>query len=186
MIYLLSINNNFLSMKPPSSLKTIVDISYIILLIKWIIGLLIFTDILFGGRVKLFAGYISESFSMAESKTATIIFFAIQLLVSALFIYAVYLIRRLIKNFNTGKLYTNYQISGLKLTGQLIIVVTVVNGLLEFLYEALFKNHFGISLNFENGFGSFWFVIAIGLFFIYLSRIFANARQLREENELTV
>jgi hypothetical protein len=35
-------------------------------------------------------------------------------------------------------------------------------------------------------FGSFWFILAIGLFFIFLSKVFENAKKLKEENELTV
>ena len=147
--------------------------------------LILLLYILFGGRVKP-TSYFPEILSIAESKMITIILLIIQLFVSALFIYAVKIIRKLVHNFNSGKLFTQYHITGLKLAGQLIIAVTLAKAALQFLEEALINSRLGIDINFDQGFGSFWLVIAIGLFFIYLSSIFSNARQLKEENDLTV
>lgn len=154
-------------MRPPSSLKTIINISYFILIIKWIMELILLLYVLFGGRVRP-SSYFPEMLSIAESKMITIILLIIQLFVSALFIYAVKIILKLVSNFNSGKLFTQYQITGLKLAGQLIITVTLAKAALKFFEEATINSRVGIDINFDEGFGSFWLVIAIGLFF-YLS-----------------
>lgn len=150
-------------MRPPSSLKTIINISYFILIIKWIMELILLLYVLFGGRVRP-SSYFPEMLSIAESKMITIILLIIQLFVSALFIYAVKIILKLVSNFNSGKLFTQYQITGLKLAGQLIITVTLAKAALKFFEEATINSRVGIDINFDEGFGSFWLVIAIGLF----------------------
>lgn len=167
-------------MKPPRLLKIIIDIAYIFLIIKLFLGAGILIYILFGGRVS------DTSLEEYGSRSAFLIIGVIELAVYGFFIYAVYILRLLIKNFSIGKLYTKYQIAGLKLVGQLIISVAVLRAIVNFIVDIVSQNKLGVSIDFKNGFGSFWLVIAIGLFFIYLSKIFAHARKIKRENDLTV
>lgn len=167
-------------MKPPALLKTIIDIAYVLLIAKFIIGVAIIVFILFGGHL---GDEIQYQYGTRLNST---IMGVIHLGIYSLFIYAVRILRSLIKNYSEGKLYTRYQISALKLTGQLIILVTVLSALADFISDLIFNNNIGVNIDLKNGFGSFWLVIAIGLFFIYLSAIFANAREIKEENDLTI
>jgi hypothetical protein len=43
-----------------------------------------------------------------------------------------------------------------------------------------------MSLDMELSVNSFWFTLALGLFFILLSKVFEQAKNIKEENELTV
>lgn len=173
-------------MKPPKFLKTIVNIVFILLFAKFVISMIAFFYILFGGGVKLESISLGENVIIPESFLTTIILFILQLLLSALFLYAVYVIKKLIEDLDKGDLYSKIQISGLNLVGKLLILVTVINAVVDFFSKAIVDRRIGVSITLENGFGSFWLIIAIGLFFIYLSKVFANSARLKEENELTV
>ncbi|GAB2761151.1 hypothetical protein GCM10010465_01880 [Actinomadura fibrosa] len=109
-----------------------------------------------------------------------------QFIVSGLLVYTVYLLRKLVRNFFKGKLFTLYQIASLKLIGQLIILVILLQGVLDFLGGIFLSEKVRMGIQMDLSFGSLWFILAIGLFFIYLSKIFDNARRIKEENELTV
>lgn len=85
-------------MKPPRLLKIIIDIAYIFLIIKLFLGAGILIYILFGGRVS------DTSLEEYGSRSAFLIIGIIELAVYGFFIYAVYILRSLIKNFSIGKL----------------------------------------------------------------------------------
>ncbi|WP_410503513.1 hypothetical protein [Gillisia sp. JM1] len=66
------------------------------------------------------------------------------------------------------------------------MIVAILNTIPSFIYKTFFEESprtvtYGLA-----NIDSFWFLLAVGLFFIFLSRIFDNARILKEENELTV
>jgi hypothetical protein len=70
--------------------------------------------------------------------------------------------------------------------GKSIIIVAIFDTIPSFIYKTFFEEsprrvNYGLA-----SIDSFWFILAVGLFFIFLSRIFDNARILKEENELTV
>ncbi len=101
-------------------------------------------------------------------------------------IYTIYLLRQLIRNFFKGILYTRYQIATLNLIGQLILLTTIASLVIELISDILLDETARMNMHIDFSFGSFWFILAIGLFFIYLSKIFKNAKNLKEDNELTV
>ena len=97
------------------------------------------------------------------------------------FIYILYLFKNLMQELITGPLFTNLQIASFKLIGQLIIFITILNELFGIVYKVIFNNRIEINVDHFN----LWFVI-FGLFLIFLSKIFNQARIIKEENELTV
>ena len=171
-------------MKQPILLKTILDICFILLALIFFSAVGVFTITLIFGE-SFYPMTINGSI-VTEITPSTIFIFSAELVIGGLILYTVYILRKLIRDFFKGKLYTHFQIATLKLVGQLIILITLAKGFLNFIGKILFESRVGIDLSMEFSFGSFWFILAIGLFFIYLSKIFKNAKFLKEENELTV
>jgi flagellar biogenesis protein FliO len=118
--------------------------------------------------------------------TPSTILISVQMIIAGLFIYTIYILRKLVRDFFRGKLFTRFQIASLKIIGQLIILITILQGIVNFAAPLIIKGEGRIGIEIGFSFGSFWFILAIGLFFIFLSKAFENAKELKEENELTV
>ena len=171
-------------MKQPVLLKTILDICFVLLALTFFSAVFIFIITLSYGE-SLYPITVNGNI-LSEITPYSIFLISAELVIGGLTLYTVYILRKLIRNFLKGKLYTGFQVATLNLVGQLIIFITLAKGLMNFLGKILFESRVGIDLGMELSFGSFWFILAIGLFFIYLSKIFRNAKELKEENELTV
>ena len=171
-------------MKPPILLKTILDICFYLLLLSFLSAVFIAVITAFmGGEsipVEINGRIISEF-----TPIALIVIFS-ELFLEGLLVYTVYILRKLIRNFFKRKLFTRYQIASLNLIGRLIIIITLGQGLINFITKIFFEAKLFLGIEVNLSFISFWFILAIGLFFIYLSKIFENARHLREDNEYTV
>jgi hypothetical protein len=170
-------------MKQPILLKTILDICLILLFLSFIGALLVFIIGLIGNG---FAPMELNNHKISDVTPSVIGLLIAELIVGGLLVYTVFLLRKLIRNFFKGRLFTVYQITALKLIGQLIILVVLLQGFLDFLGDFLLADKMRLGIQMDLSFGSFWFLLGIGLFFIYLSKIFENARRMKEENELTV
>src|SRR5690606_27203918 len=81
--------------------------------------------------------------------------------------------------------FTRLQISLFNLIGQLIIISSVAETLLDFLANLILVNELKVELNFGNSYDSFFFKLEIGLFFISLAKVFDKDKKQREESELT-
>ncbi len=171
-------------MKQPVLLKTILDICLILLALTFFSAVIIFIITLSHGES--FYPITVNGNILTEITPSSIFLISAELVIGGLILYTVFILRKLIRNFLKGKLYTSFQIATLNLVGKLIIIITLAKGIIGFLGKVLIESRVGVELGMELSFGSFWFILAIGLFFIYLSKIFQNAKILKEENELTV
>ena len=88
----------------------------------------------------------------------------------------------LIRSFMTNILFTWFRVKNLKLIGQLLIGITTFDNVSSLIFDVVFNEEIKNDFNFP----SFLLIIAIGLFFIFLSEIFNKAKIYKEENELTV
>jgi len=173
-------------MKPPKFLKLIINVSYFLLALDLILSSLCYIYFLFGGGVKLESLEYITTVQNEESSMAAIVLFTLEIIYSIILFYTVFIIRKLIKDFEKEKLYTKIQITGLNLAGKLLVGVFILQFIADFFTSIILDNRLKISLSFENDLGSPWLLIAIGLFLIYLSKIFNNSARLQLENELTV
>ena len=170
-------------MKPPVLLKTILDICFILLIISY--GSLIFTylgmlffDFQFPVEIN---NHVAEELTM---KT-TIIILA-NVIVSGITIYIIYLLRKLIRSFFKEEIFSRLQIALFNLIGQLIISCTIAQFIIDFFANLILENIAKLSFTIDSAFDSSLFVLALGLFFIYLGKLFSKSRELKQENELTV
>tara|TARA_R100000935_G_C2837557_1_gene169012 strand:+ start:2892 stop:3407 length:516 start_codon:yes stop_codon:yes gene_type:complete len=171
-------------MKPPILLKTILDICLYLLVIGFIVSVSFFI-------IQLITGENLSPLNINGTKiikfnTPSKVLIAIEMLIAGLFIYTIYILRKLVRDFFRGKLFTRFQIASLKIIGQLIILITIFQGIVNFVAPLLINSEGRIGIKVGFSFGSFWFILSIGLFFVFLSKVFQNAKNLKEENELTV
>lgn len=117
-----------------------------------------------------------------ENKSAAISLFLLSFGLYVAISFIVLLMLRIVRSFEKGNLFTIYQIAGFNLLGQLIIWLTILQSVTEFIMKIIFKSR--IEFKFEVS--GFWLFIALGAFFIVLSKVFQKAKMLKEENELTV
>ncbi len=170
-------------MKPPVLLKSVLDFCLICLV-------LIYAVTLFSGVALIITdpGLPLEIYgrTVEELTPAAIAFLIGSLLTSGIFVYVVFLLRKLVRSFFKNKFYTRLQIALFNLIGQLIILNSVAQAILDFLANIFLSGKLKVELEFGTSYDSFFFKLAIGLFFMYLARLFDNAKRLREESELTV
>ncbi len=135
----------------------------------------------FFGEFKFDQSNLSFLFPI-ENKTAAISLFLFSFGLYIAISLIVLLMLKIVHSFEKGSLFTKYQIAGFNLVGQLIIWLTILQSLAEFILKMIFKSR--IEFKFEVS--GFWLFIALGAFFIVLSKVFQKAKMLKEENELTV
>lgn len=171
-------------MKPPYFLKRILDICLLFILLNLLLSIIVSITNAISQE-----DFIPVSINGEKIETFTVSVFIVILLGvlnSCLYIFIIYVLRKLIKSFFSDILFTRFQINALNLTGQLIILATFVSPLINFVSTLILKNRARMGLEIELSMNSFWFTMAIGLFFILLSKVFENAKRIKEENDLTV
>ena len=169
-------------MKSSVWLRNIFSVTYYLMIIGWIIflGLLVFAIFVNSGKILEF---MSESQSMSiDSKEALYTILTYALISGVFWIYLVRVARNLMDSLISGILFTKLQVASFKLIGQILILLTIIDAIVNFIFKLIFNNHLSIKLGFLN----FWFVISIGLFMIFLSTIFDKAKTYKEENDLTI
>lgn len=172
------------SIKPPVLLKTILDICYFLLLISFLGSIVL---LVWQASVEdpFFTFKIQEQV-VTEFNFQVWTLIAFQMVWAGIFIYVINLFKKLIRSFFKPQLFTEFQISRLNLIGKLIILTSIGEAVVDFLSNLILAEKARLTFSIEGNFGSFWFTLGLGLFFVLLSKAFQNARSLREENDLTV
>ena len=163
-------------------LRKMFSIAYYVMIFVWIIifGILLYAIIFDSDKVM---GFINNSKNISVfSRGALFTILAYALIAGYFWIYILKLIRNLMDSLMTGSLFTRFQIAGFKLIGQLLILFTIIDSIITFIFTIIFTQHMKINLTFSD----FWLLIAIGLFLIFLSNIFKRGRLYKEENQLTI
>ena len=168
--------------RPPFFLKSILEIMFVILIIG-VVGSVLTSIYLFFFEDSINFEIMDYEFSTL--KPSSVFLMTANIGLKLCFAYLVYCFRNLIREFYHKELYSLSQIRLLRKIGIFIIGLSIGRSLLVFLAEFLLKGSAKVHVEIEF-LDSFWFTIALGLFFVFLSKIFENARNLREENELTV
>jgi len=133
---------------------------------------------------------VNNTREVAESgKSAA--FITAYFIILSLALGSLFYLRKFVFNITPRNIFTKEQIFYLKRIGQLIVSAT----LLKFLFTIFWRAFFNIndpSVQAELGleatdmFGNEFFILAIGLFFIFLSEIFKIAKHHKQENDLTI
>ena len=169
-------------MKSSIWLRNIFSIVFYLMIILWIIilALLAFSTFINSDKI---LDFLSESENIIIGSQQALITVLLYSLISLGFwIYIIRLARNLMGNLIDGPLFTKFQAASFKLIGQFLILIAIIDTLSNFLFKAIFNNQ--IQIKFE--FSTFFLIISIGLFMIFLSNIFERAKIYKEENQLTI
>ncbi len=172
------------SFKPPVTLKIVLDILLVLMVVVTIVHI-IFSVFILSNTEETLPFAVHPNF---YDKLHTEVYFILlpSLLSRILFIYAILRFKHLVALFFKGVIFSLEQIKITGVIGKLILIAAILKSLPAFIYKHFIEEApRTVNYNFA-GVDSFWFIISIGLFFIFLSKIFDNARILKEENELTV
>ena len=101
------------------------------------------------------------------------------------FLYAIFVLRKVLILFTKREIFTDAVIRNFKIIGQCIIAATLCTTIPMFFYNMVARNNVGIEFN-GGGFDSLLLSVSLGLLFIVIGEIFQHAKNIKDENELTV
>jgi hypothetical protein len=101
------------------------------------------------------------------------------------FTYGIYLFRKVLKLFSVRKIFDSNVVIYFEKIGKAFIVSSILWATVPFFYKLYAESK--LELGFAtDGFGSALFSASLGLFFMVLSEVFLMAKNIKEENDLTV
>ena len=137
---------------------------------------------------------ISHTNEITETGKA-ISFFITYFIVLSLTLGSLFFLRKFVHDIKPRNIFTQKQTHFLKRIGQCIVGATLA----KFIFTILWKLYFNITngdlsaevyaemgLGATDLFGNEFFIICIGLFFLFLSKLFSIAQRQKEENDLTI
>ncbi|SEA14984.1 Protein of unknown function [Flavobacterium gillisiae] len=102
-----------------------------------------------------------------------------------LFLFSIHLLRKVVVHFQKREIFNPDVIKYFNLIGKIIIISSLISNLTELIFDLLKQEHISLSLDFGS-YDSFLISISLGLFFMVISEIFKIAKNMKEENELTI
>lgn len=169
-------------MKKLNILKTLLDLFYFFSLIA-IVGVIIFGSMIYFGDEVFPIKVKGQEITVTDWAGKALIAFV--MLSFFCFIYAIYLLREVIMYFVKREIFHDTVILYLNRIGICLIAAALLQNVPLFFYNMIQRNHLGIEFGI-GGFDSLLLSIGLGLFFMVLSEVFKIAKNLKEENELTV
>lgn len=169
-------------MKSQKLFRNLIAIAFYLLILTWIVFLCLLVFAIFFDST-IIVDYFNGTESISVNSKSALITILIYLLISGSFwIYILNLFKNLMDNLIFNPLFDRFQSASFKLIGQLTIGLTIIDSIALFLFKFIFVNRLVIEFQIFD----FWLNIAIGLFLIFLSKVFDQARTYREENQLTI
>ncbi|WP_309614462.1 DUF2975 domain-containing protein [Flavobacterium sp.] len=170
-------------MKKLQILKNLLDLFWLLSMIS-LLAILLFVPFLLTGNIGDYPVKIKGQEILSTdffSKTVILV----NVVSGILFIYSVYLLRKVVNHFQRRDIFNEEVIRYFNLIGKLIIASSLISNVSLSVFNAVKRNHIGLSLDF-GGYDSFILSICLGLFFMVISEVFKIAKNIKEENELTI
>jgi hypothetical protein len=161
-------------------LKTIVDYVWILSLICYPLAILFAGMILIDGNTfDVPVTLIGNTVDMTQPNGKVVL--VIDLINFGVLLVALYYFRKLLTGFSKRLIFEDATILLLSKMGNFII-----GGSMLYLMADLLTKVSHHKIGIEVGFGPFLYLLALGLFFKVLSEVFTIAKNMKEENELTI
>lgn len=170
-------------MKKLNILKTILDIFWFFSLIALVTLTLLLPFFLFASDTDFTVKIKGQEINSQPIFSRVIVF--VNIISSVLFLYSVYLLRKVVILFQNKEIFNDEVIRLFNLIGKLIVTSSVISSFSIFLYNTIERNHLGLSLDFGS-YDSFLISVSLGLFFMVISEIFKVAKNMKEENDLMI
>lgn len=103
----------------------------------------------------------------------------------AFFIYAMFVLRNVLKLFLINEIFNDVVIKSFKVIGKSLIAAAILNSVPTYIYMMIVQNKLDFKISGAD-FNSLLLSISLGLLFIVISEIFNKAKILKDENDLTV
>ena len=185
-------------MKTIKILKVLINILYVILLLVIVLAIIFIVAVFFFNEHLPFflQGYKMLFSSFFDWKLFLVPFSTV--INYVLFVVAVYYLKKSIQPFIVSDFYSTIVIKNLKRAGGLFVFIgvsTIVFRLTAFIWlQNLMPAIEGYSYSWLKVIGALTssiditilFLIIIGLFFLLFSKAFANAKELKQENDLII
>lgn len=162
-------------MKRIAFLKTLVTIAFVLCMIA------VFFGLPFILMVAVAPNRVPEPLVQKESPA---FYYAVFYVGHLAFTYALFQLKKTLEFFYKKIYFDDRVIQSLALAGKGFIGSAVLLTVLEFVYHLIAEARFEVGIEFS--YNSIFFALVLGLFFLVLSDVFTNAKNLKEENDLTV
>ncbi len=113
------------------------------------------------------------------------ILMVIALISGLFFIYSIYLLRKVIGFFMKRDLFNDKVIRHFNTIGIFLVASALLTSFSTFFFNMFRNQEVGLAVS-SGGFDSFLLAVSLGLFFMVLSEVFKIAKNMKEENELTI
>lgn len=153
----------------------------------WIVSMVFVPILLFYMIAIFFTDDFNIGFKINENKTETFnllekIILAINMAVYLWYIYALFLFKKIIREFIKTNIFGDKIIKLLNKIGVILTFGTLILIVSNFVFEIYEKGMFQIGISLSGNI----ITLCLGLFFMVLSEIFTISNQLKQENDLTI
>jgi len=171
-------------MKQLNILKAILDLFWFFTLIA-AIGIVVFLPFYsFSSEVDIPIKIKGQEIATNTLFSKIVVF--VNVLSGLLFLYSIYLLRKVVGLFQKKEIFNDKVVHLFKIIGQSIIASSLISNVSLFVYKFI-ENEDRADLVLDLGsYDSFLISISLGLFFMVISVIFKIAKNIKEENELTI
>lgn len=167
-------------MKTIELLKKLINVYYYLLIIGLPAIVLLIAVSLSNGDISGLK--IIEDYDVSQLEVLQMIaLVVVPLTVYILFVRAVYLLKATLQDLSEGNYFSNLVITHFKTSGKLILICAVLYTTFRFVGRLILLRDIRLGIDF-----SLITPIVIGLFFMFLSEVFAKARKTEDENKLTI
>lgn len=181
--YIFVVTYLFIKMKKLQILKAILDFFWFFSLVSGI-GILIFLAFYLFHPDMDIPLQIKGQLLAANTLPSKLFIFA-NVISGILFLYSIYLLRKVVGYFQKSEIFKSEVVKNFNLIGILIISSSLVSHLSLFTFTLINKVQLALSIEFGS-YNSFLISISLGLFFMVISEVFKIAKNIKEENELTI
>lgn len=170
-------------MKKLNYLKNLLNFIYYVSFLTILIMIVDYSKLLFNHNEILPINISGIEFTTNDTTTKIVIFFVV--ISTLLSVYTLSLLRKVILHFIKKEIFSEDVILLLNSIGKCLIAVSLIKGIPLLVYKFIFSPII-IEKN-QTHFTPFQFSgIGLALFFMVLSEVFKMAKELKDENELTV
>lgn len=170
-------------MKKLQILKTVLDIFFVFLIIA-IIAMFIFIPYIIYSDEVIDIPLKINGVNVVAKDWSTKMLLMLCFVAYCFFVYGIFQLRKVMVLFSKRIIFDYQVVQLLNQVGKCFLAASLITSIPLFIYNLIHRSH--ADIEFGGGFSSFLFSASLGLLFMVLSEVFNIAKNLKEENDLTV
>ncbi len=169
-------------MKTISILKNFINVYYYLVLFIFITSVFAFSRSFFTQNTEMISEVLEMSIDLNQLNfNERMIVLSVILVVYFMYTRAVFLLKSSLGDLPSGNYFSKLVINNFNKIGKLFLISCTVEFIGRIVLRVIMKKKIGI----ESDSSVFLFLI-MGLFFLFLSEVFAKAGSIKQENDLTI